>query len=197
MTSFSRRAFLGALAAALPATLLVRRAHAAAVDELATDTSTLHALAEAVLPSELGRARVAAVVTDFQRWMGEYRAGAELVHPYGTSALERAGPTPAPRWARQLDMLDAAARRAHRRPFAALSVTDRRAIVQADPEMLKADRIPPIARAPHVALALLASFYGSSMATDLCYQSVILRQNCRPLAASPRRPLPLAPSRRA
>lgn len=197
MISFSRRAFLGTLAAALPMTVLVRRAHAAAVGELATDSSTLHALAEAVLPTELGQAGVALAVTDFQRWIDGYRAGVELVHGYGTSRLERAGPTPAPRWARQLDVLNAEARRIHRRAFAALSVTERRAIVQADPEMRKADRIPPIARAPHVALALLASFYGSSVATDLCYESVILRQHCRPLAASSRRPLPLARGTRA
>ncbi|MDB4879703.1 MAG: hypothetical protein JWL60_1149 [Gemmatimonadetes bacterium] len=197
MTPFSRRAFLGTLAAALPVAVLVRRAHAAAVGELATDSSTLRALAEAVLPSELGGAGVAAAVTEFQRWIDGYRAGAELVHGYGTSRIERAGPTPATKWARQLDTLDAAARRTHRRSFAALPVTERRAIVRADPEVVTAGSIPPTARAPHVALALLASFYGSAAATDLCYESVILRQACRPLGAVSRRPLPLAPRSRA
>src|SRR3954468_14478788 len=87
----SRRAFLGTLAAALPAAALVRRAHAAAVDDLAASPRTLHALGEAVLPSELGAPGIRAAVTDFQRWIAGYRENAELLHGYGTSALEKSG----------------------------------------------------------------------------------------------------------
>jgi len=197
MPAFSRRAFLGTLAAALPAATLVRQAHAAAVDELSASPLTLRALGEAVLPAELGAAGVRASVEAFQRWIAGYRENAELVHGYGTSALERSGPTPATRWAAQLDALEASARRAHRRSFPALAVEQRRALVQADLDALKADRIPALGRAPHVAIALLAHFYSSAGATDLCYESVILRQNCRPLSASSRKPLPLARTRRA
>src|SRR4051812_14592562 len=89
MTLLSRRAFLGTLAAAIPAAILVQRAHAAAVDDIAADPRTLHAVGEAVLPSELGRDGIRAAVSDFQRWIAGYRENAELLHGYGTSALER------------------------------------------------------------------------------------------------------------
>ena len=98
MTLLSRRAFLGTLAAAIPAAALVRRAHAAAVDDIAADPRTLHAVGEAMLPSELGLPGTQAAVTDFQRWIAGYRENAELLHGYGTSALARSGPTPATRW---------------------------------------------------------------------------------------------------
>jgi len=53
--------------------------------------------------------------------------------------------------------------------------------------------LPPIDRAPHIALGLLAHFYSSSAAHDLCYRARIGKETCRPLAEAPRRPLPLAP----
>jgi hypothetical protein len=180
----TRRAFLGTLAAAIPAAVLVRKAHAAAVDELAVDRRTLHALAQAVLPSELPSAQLAATVAGFQSWIAGYRENVEMLHGYGTSALERSRATPATRWAAQLDALG--------RSFADAPLVERQRIVQRELDALKADRIPSLARAPHVALAVLAHFYGSAQATDLCYEAAIGKQNCRPLAASSRKPLPLA-----
>ena len=192
MSRLSRRAFLGALAAAVPAAALVRRAHAAAVDDIAASPRTLHALGEAVLPSELGRAGTLAAVTGFQRWIAAYRENVELVHGYGTSALERSGPTPATRWAAQLDALDRIARAEGARSFAALPLERRREIVRRELEAMKADRIGVVGRAPHVALALLAHWYDTPDATDRCYQAHISKESCRPLAASARKPLPLA-----
>ncbi len=192
MSLLSRRAFLGTLAAAVPAAALVRRAHAAAVDDIAADPRTLHALGEAVLPSELGRAGTQAAVTDFQRWIAGYRENAELLHGYGTSTLGKSGPTPATRWAAQLDALDATARKEGARSFAALTLERRREMVRAELTALKADRIPPVGRAPHVALALLGHWYGTPQAIDRCYESQIGKESCRPLAASMRKPLPLA-----
>ena len=192
MSLLSRRAFLGALAAAVPAAALVRRAHAAAVDDLAASPRTLHALGEAVLPSELGRSGMITAVTGFQRWIAGYRENAELIHGYGTSTLERSGPTPATKWAAQLDTLDTMARRDGARSFATLPLDRRRAIVYRELDALKADRIPAVGRAPHVALALLAHWYDTSDATDRCYEARITRESCRPLATSARKPLPLA-----
>ncbi len=193
MPTLSRRAFLGWLAASVPAAAIVRRAHAAAVGELAADPRTLAAIGLAVLPSELGSAGSAAAVQRFQRWILGYRDGAELVHGYGTSKLEHSGPTPATRWAAQLDALDAQSRKQHGRPFATLSLALQRDMIRADLASMKADRLPSVARAPHVALALLAHFYASPEATDLCYQAQVGKQTCRPLSASSRHPLPLAP----
>ncbi|WP_411281725.1 hypothetical protein [Gemmatimonas sp.] len=196
MRGVSRRTFLAALASALPTASFVQLAHAAAVDDLVGRPQTLLALGEAVLPAELGRARMAASVDGFQRWIAGYREGVELVHGYGTSKLSSTGPTPATRWATQLDALDRSGARMHSRPFASLTIAQRQALIRVELEAFKEDRIPPIGRCPHVALALLAHFYGSDAATDLCYDAQILRENCRPLAMSSRKPLPLARSSR-
>ena len=51
--------------------------------------------------------------------------------------------------------------------------------------------LPQIDRAPHIALGLLAHFNSSAAAQDLCYEARIGKGTCRPLADSPRRPLPL------
>jgi len=192
MTPLSRRTFLGWLAATLPAAAFVRSAHAAAVDDLATDPRTLRALAETVLPAEIGRAGIDAHVTDFQKWIAGYRDGAELLHGYGTSALQRARPTPATRWMQQLDQLDTAAHKKHGRAFADASLAQRRALVDAALASHTRAPLPSLTSAPHVALALLSHFYQSSEATDLCYESQIGKERCRPLAQSSRKPLPLA-----
>jgi hypothetical protein len=188
----NRRAFLARLAAAVPAAALVRHAHALAVDDLAASPRTMLALGEAVLPTELGTAGAAAAVRAFQQWIAGYREGAELVHGYGTSRLTYAGPTPATRWAAQLDALDALARKSGARTFADLAAARRRDIVRAELAALKADRLTGVGQAPHVAVALLAHWYGGADATDRCYEARIGRQQCRPLGTSPRRPLPLA-----
>lgn len=197
MPSLTRRAFLSALAAAVPSAWLIRHAHAASVDDLATDARTMRALGEAILPSSLGGAGIRKAVDAFQRWISGYRENVELVHPYATSALQYSGPTPATRWASQLAALDGLANGAHGRKFAALTPEQRRVIVQRELDRLKADRLTSIGRAPHVAIALLAHFYASPAATDLCYEAAIGRQGCRPLATSSRRPLPLAGARRS
>jgi hypothetical protein len=59
-------------------------------------------------------------------------------------------------------------------------------------DAMKADRIPAVGRASHVALALLGHWYAGVDATDRAYRARIAKQSCRPLAASGRKPLPLA-----
>jgi hypothetical protein len=53
------------------------------------------------------------------------------------------------------------------------------------------DRMPSVAEASHVAVALIAHFYDSSEANDLCYEAKIGKATCRPLEASARKPLPM------
>ena len=192
MSWLSRRAFLGSLAASVPLAVLVRRAHAAAVHELSTDTGVLYALGAAILPSELGSAGTSAAVDAFQHWITGYREHAELLHGYGTSALAYAGPTPATRWAAQLDALQMAARRDGARSFAALTLDQRRTLVRSAIDKLTITGMPSVGRAPHVAVALLSHWYGSSDATNRCYRASIGKLQCRPLATSGRAPLPLA-----
>lgn len=188
----TRRGFLATLAATVPLAVVVRRAHAAAVLHLQADPATLLALGDVVLPSAaLGRTGVARAVNAFRDWGAGYRENAELNHGYGTSRLRTTGPTPLTRWAAQLDALDAAARAAHQKSFRDLAADSRTALVRDALKGQRVDRMPQIADAPHVALALLAHFYDSAPATDLCYGAHIGKQTCRPLAAQARKPLPL------
>lgn len=191
MPLFSRRRFLATVAATAPLAAIVRRAHAEAVIHLESDPSTLDALAEAVLPSSLGRVGARRAASSFREWGARYRENAELVHGYGTSRLRATGPTPVTRWATQLDQLEARARSEHQRPFRELTVEQRTALVRAVLQGERLDRMPSVASAKHVAIALLAHFYETPAAMDLCYGAQIGRQTCRPLSAQARKPLPL------
>src|SRR3954451_14212354 len=124
MPTLSRRTFLASLASALPLAVIVRRAHAAAVVHLTSEPATLDALAEAVLPSSLGRAGITKEVAAFREWGDGYREGAELNHGYGTSRLRSLGPTPLTKWSGQLDDLDARAQTKHQHSFRDLPVSD-------------------------------------------------------------------------
>jgi hypothetical protein len=187
----SRRSFLSSLAAALPLAVLVRRAHAAAVGHLESDPATLDALAGAVLPSELGRAGATRVAREFRDWGAKYRENAELVHGYGTSRLRATGPTPLTRWTTQLDELEAQAQGKHHQRFRDLTAAQRAELVRAALAGQRLDRMPSVVDANHVAVALLAHFYDSPAATDLCYDAHIGKQTCRPLSAQARKPLPM------
>jgi hypothetical protein len=192
MTGISRRRFLASLAAAIPLNLVVRRAHAAAVRHLESDPATLDALGEAVLPSQLGPAGITRAVAAFRDWGKYYRENAELVHGYGTSRLRTTGPTPVTRWTSQLDALESASQSKHGRPFKGVTVGQRADLVRDALKDERIDRMPNVGEGTHAAIALLAHFYGSAAAADLCYEARIGRETCRPLALELRRPLPLA-----
>ena len=192
MPTLTRRTFLASLASAVPLAVFIRRAHAAAVAHITSDPATLDALAEVVLPATaLGKAALTAEVAAFRAWGAGYREGAEVVHGYGTSRLRSLGPTPMTRWTTQLDELDAQAKTKHQKSFHELPAGDRADLVRAALQAQRVDRMPGIADASHVALALIAHFYDSSAATDLCYESKIGKQTCRPLAQQSRKPLPM------
>jgi hypothetical protein len=159
------------------------------------NATLLGALGDAVLPAELGAEGVTRAVDAFQRWMDGYRPGAEANHGYGTGRIERLAADPRPRWTAQLTALDADARRGGA-SFIALSRERRQAAVRAALAGERGESLPSPLAARHVALALLAHFYESPAATDLCYESEIGRQQCRPLAAQARQPVALARRRR-
>ena len=185
----SRREFMGWLAGLIPAAAVVRRAHATSIAYLTAAPETLDALGAAVLPAELGRAQAGQVVDGFRRWIDGYRENAELNHAYGNSRLRFSGPTPATRWAKQLDDLDASARATHGGSFSTLTIAQRQQLVR---PLIAAERGIPGSPdgGTHVALALLGFFYGSPLATDLCYEAAIGKSTCRPLGDSSKRPLP-------
>ena len=196
MALLSRRTFVqwtGALAALLGA-VPKRLSAAAAGDEQAPralDEQQLVALAEAVLPAEIGAAGALKAARDFNRWIAGYRAGAEVLHPYGSDEITVMPASPLPTWRRQLNALSTAAVTQQSRRWTALGVTERRAIVTS---AMKGVKIPvstaPLS-APHVVLALLAHYFESPDATDVCYSAQIRKNQCRSLITTSREPLPV------
>jgi hypothetical protein len=156
------------------------------------DEAMVVALAAAVLPSELGRDGAAGAARRFTQWLAGYRAGAEVLHPYGSAEIELLPPSPAAAWRGQLSALDAAARRAHGAGFGSLGIGQRQALVRDALAGATLVGMPAPLSAPHVAVALMSHFHGSPEATDLCYRAQIRKGQCRPLVTSSRQPLPLA-----
>ncbi len=190
MGDLTRRRFVQSVAALVPVAALPLGAGSRRADAEPLDERLLRAVAEAVLPSELGRDGMTRVVTGFQRWLAGYRPGAELDHGYGTAEIDHAPASPASRWQAQLEALDGAARERFGARFPSLDPAERSALVAAALGERPADRLPPAVEAPHVAVGLLAHFYDTPDATDLCYRAAIGRYGCRPLASSPERPGP-------
>lgn len=151
----------------------------------------LLAVGAAVLPSELGTGGIERAVRAFSNWIVGYHANAELLHPYGSAELSASPPSPAATWRQQLTALDAAAQTAHGRGFASLGIPERQALIRQALAGARVTRLPAPVRAPHIAAALLAHFYESSDATDLCYRAEIRKNQCRPLVNSARAPVPL------
>ncbi len=154
------------------------------------NATLLDALGDAVLPAALGADGVARAIAEFQRWMDGYEPGAEANHGYGTGRIEQLPADPRPRWRSQLTALDTDARR-NGASFSALPRERRQALVRAALQNERGDALPNPLLARHVALALLAHFYDSSAATDLCYDAQIGRQQCRPLSAQRQQPVAL------
>ena len=87
-----RRTLLKSLAAAFaarPAATLAQQA-AAATTFSPTEIDTLHAIADVVLPAEIGAEARRKAVTAFVAWFANYRQGADMGHGYGASTLRAA-----------------------------------------------------------------------------------------------------------
>jgi hypothetical protein len=147
------------------------------------DPALIRALAEAVLPSELGLSGRERAVAAFQQWVAGYRPVAERDHGYGTGELTYTGAHPAPGWRAQLEALDLEARQRFGLGFAELDADLRQRLVRAQ---LRRERgpLPEPADAQHVAVGLVAWWSASPEANDLCYGRAIGRATCRPLAAT-------------
>lgn len=156
------------------------------------DPAVVAGLAAAILPTELGESNFSRVGREFSQWIDGYRAGVELVHPYGSADLRNTGESPLNRWRDQLSALDQQSRQQHQRAFTALTVAQRRDLVTAAVASDRTNRWPEPLGANHVALALLSWYFASPDAVNRCYSARIDRNQCRPLVNAPRQPLPLA-----
>jgi len=150
---------------------------------------TLKEIAPTVLPA-LGEKRVDEVVNRFVEWVRGYREGAALAHGYGHPKLQKAGPSPVPRYLLQLGELEAAAR-GKGGSWSALDLETRRAMLDAAFGKAGVRGLPPRPAGQHVVADLMAFYFRSSDANDYCYRSNIGREVCRPIAITTKRPAPL------
>lgn len=152
---------------------------------------TLRAVAAAVLPAELGADGRERAVTAFERWSDGLEPVAELSHPYLVPETRYSGPDPRPGWAAQLQGLEKECRARHGTDLADLDAAGRRQLLargvgQAGPGLGSP------ANANHVAVALMAHFFASPVATDMCYRRTIAKQQCRGLEGAGGEPLRVA-----
>jgi hypothetical protein len=187
MTTPSRREFLTQLTAAAPVAAVMGRMRLRSSQRL--DPVMLRALAGAVLPTSLGEEGIDRIATAFQTWLERYEPNAERNHGYGTGEIERNPADPTPRWTRQLQALNGKALETYGEAFPDISRANRQRVVALDLEGI--ERLSDPVFADHVAVALLAFFYDSPQAANLCYGAAINPQTCRPLAESPNPPVPL------
>jgi hypothetical protein len=160
----------------------------------ALDAALLAALGEALLPESLGGAGRAKAVRAFREWIAGYTPVSEEMHGYGYAEIRYTVADPAPGWNAQLQGMDLLARKQFGAGFASLKPDKRDTLVSAQLSAARNGRLPanPLT-APHVAIALLAHWAGSSDAIDFAYGARIGKDVCKSLADSPRKPLPLAP----
>jgi hypothetical protein len=195
MSPVTRRDFLRSASAALPVVALP--ACAPQTDGApqvsggrALDSALLRALAESTLPSEIDAAARERAVLEFEQWLAGYKPVAERDHGYGTGELSYTGADPAPGWRAQLEALDLESRQRYSRGFAELESDQRRQMLRTQ---LRRERALPSspAEAGHVALGLLAWWFATPQATDLCYRARIGKETCRPLEQTVDQPVPL------
>jgi hypothetical protein len=160
--------------------------------ELSSDAvAMLREIAPTLLPASLGPARTAETVDRFAAWTRGYREGVPLAHGYGHPRLEKTGPSPVPAYIAQLAALDAAARAKGGR-WQTLDLETRRALVDAALTKAGVKGLPPRPMGQHVAADLMAFYFRSTEANDLCYGALIQREVCRPIEITTRKPAPLA-----
>ena len=148
-------------------------------------------LADVVLPGEIGPAGRRDAASAFVRWIRNYKEGADTDHGYGNTRIRATGPSPARNYPTQLASLDEFARGKGAKAFAAAPLDVRRAIVEAALGAAKVERLPNRPNGAHVASDLMAHYFNSPAAEDLCYRAAIGRDTCRGLPGSEQRPSPL------
>jgi hypothetical protein len=181
-----RRALLKMLitsAASLPLLRVTLRAQQLSAD----DVFVLRDVAATVLPSAIGRKGQDAAVDAFLTWIREYREGIALSHGYGEPRLVKSGPTPASSYARQLAALQQAAQARGGR-FGALPIAVRRELLDAAFTSAEVRNLPGRPDGKHVVADLMAHYFRSSGANDLCYNARIGRNTYRAIRVSTVRP---------
>jgi hypothetical protein len=181
---------LATAAAALPLLRVPLEAQELAADQV----FVLRDVAATVLPSAIGRAAQEQAVDDFLRWIRDYREGVPLSHGYGEPRLVKSGPSPAPGYRKQVEALQAAAQARGGR-FGALPLDTRRALLDEAFKGAEVRNLPARPDGRHVVADLMAHYFRSSAANDLCYNARIGRHTYRAIRVTTLKPQPLVLSR--
>jgi hypothetical protein len=183
---------LAAAAAALPLLRVELSAELVArMDELTADqVFVLRDVAGTVLPSSIGRRGQDEAVDAFLGWIRDYKEGVALSHGYGEPRLVKSGPTPAPGYARQIAALQQAARSRGSR-FGALPLEVRRELLDDAFKAADVRSLPGRPDGKHVVADLMAHYFRSSAANDLCYNARIGRNTYRAVRVTAVRPVSL------
>jgi hypothetical protein len=184
MSENARRTFMktgAALASALALPSCARENSQETAAAPAGKPQTLAAVAAIVLPAaSLGEDGVRRVVEGFRKWLDELEPVAELDHAYiFTDEILYGPPDPEPLWRAQLEALELEAEKRHDASFDAIPREEQEALLRRQLPSNPGTGLPDPARAPHVALGLLAYFYQTGEANDLCYERAIERTTCR------------------
>jgi hypothetical protein len=185
-----RRRALKTLATAAAALPLLRVPLGA--QELTGDSVlVLRDVAATVLPSAIGGKGQDEAVDNFLRWIRDYQEGVPLSHGYGQPRLVKSGPSPASGYAKHVADLQAAAKARGGR-FGALSLEVRRELLDAAFTAAGVRNLPGRPDGKHVVSDLMAHYFRSSAANDLCYNARIGRNTYRAIRVTTVRPAPLA-----
>ena len=153
------------------------------------DAGLLRAVADVTLPvGALGPDGVADAVRGFQAWLQGFEPAAELDHPYLTGELRYGPPHPGPRWSAQLEAMDLESQRRSGTALSDLTDEERSEVIERVLGGGSGDLPGDPARADHVVVGLLAWFYGTSQANDLCYGAEVGRHLCRGIQSLPQEP---------
>jgi hypothetical protein len=178
--------WLGSAAATWPLMRVQLRA-----DELPADqVFVLRDIAATVLPSAIGGKGQNEAVDNFLRWIREYKEGVALSHGYGEPRLVKSGPSPTPGYSKQIAALQQAAQRRGGR-FGALPLEVRRELLDSAFKAADVRNLPGRPDGRHVAADLMAHYFRSSGANDLCYNARIGRNTYRAIRVTTVRPAPL------
>jgi len=160
-------------------------------DELPADqVLVLRDIADTVLPSAIGRKGQDEAVDQFLRWVREYKEGVPLSHGYGEPRLVKSGPSPTPAYSKQLLALQQAAQARGGR-FGTLSLPIRRELLDTAFKAAEVRNLPGRPEGKHVIADLMAHYFRSSDANDLCYNARIGRNTYRAIRVTTVKPQPL------
>lgn len=136
-----------------------------------------------VLPGSLGREGAGRVAQEFERWVREYRAAADLDHGYGVTRIRYKPASPAPVYLVQLEAL--------RRPLSSADAEAKRRAIETALDRAKVTELPRTPDGKHIISDLMSFYFHGSEANDLCYRAAIERYRCRGLEGSQKPPPPL------